>query len=37
MGIDFVILVFILAGLSMLAAALTGQSVTGVVQSFIGG
>jgi len=34
---DFVILVFILAGLALLSAAITGQSVTQIVQSFIGG
>lgn len=33
---DFVIMVFILTGLTMLSAAITGQSVTQVVQSFIG-
>lgn len=34
---DFMILVFLLAGLTMLSASITGQSVTQVVQSFIGG
>ncbi len=34
---NFVTLVFLLAGLTMLSAAITGQSVTSVVQSFIGG
>jgi hypothetical protein len=34
---DFMIMVFLLAGLTMLSAAITGQSVTAIVQSFLGG
>jgi hypothetical protein len=35
--VDFAILILLLAGMTLLAAAVTNVSVTAIVQNFIGG